>query len=722
MKFFTAISTYNGERFKFNIYSTHADSIVPPFNLETGVKNKEYKVEKRRTIINKDGEPEYEKYFDVFYSEPSEDFNGLEVQLEVKKHNKQEVITAVQNQLLYFSNVTLDVHYHAGEIQSIPVQAEILYEDDFIVISDNNQFSKPHILINGISYGYVDFLELETEEKQGNIGIKVSPEEIEVVPSREEVIWNEVTGKTVKARFNQVVDIASKYVSDQLVEKDFLKWLRLCSASLSGSYDPGRLTDNRTKVMAVLAQIADITELRPVYIEDPNIKYSNQLWTLMPNVIVQYLHKEAVYKNGNNFHKVGRKAVSKLGQIGDLPIFFKESRTSVRKDMFLLTIYPGGFITVQDKDLVDMTKEDETPDLFDKLDTAPLRTNQMLELVKASAGVLVYEEVEVPEDFTIKDKPVTEDESEDDEETLMSDDGKVFVSAKDRRKLEGKIVVHTLRSRNTTNNRQFDWHKMEVGVTELEKLDDLELYYSCQDFEELLNVAASLTAPCAKVEYDEQPGCDTTQNMWASGNCNSWFKGSNVRLIKVSKQNERYMGDNHAHITSFFSKFRNGILTMSNLLIQWNTARLIHKHIDELGFMTSFNVIDPIIASRYAKMYDYYSKHHRSLENIGAGGEIIEHLDRITELQLYAHQNPDDAEGISVMAKTLFNQDPNAANIKGAVGYDLEVYAELFDLLEYAKPLKTMLNMVQKLTYDGADPLTLEEEQTIKSYVAERVS
>ncbi len=590
------------------------------------------------------------------------------------------------------------------------------------MISDNNQFSKPHILINGISYGYIDFLELETEEKQGNIGIKVSPEEIEVVPSREEVIWNEITGKTIRERFGQVVDIASKYVSDQLIEDDFLKWLRLCSASLSGSYNTGRITDNRTKVMAVLSQIANITELRPTYSKDPSILYSNQLWTIMPNVLVQYLFKEAVYKNGNDFHKVGRKKVSKLGEIGDLPIFFKDSRTSVRKDMFLLTIYPNGFITIQDESLVDLVKEDENPDLFDKLDAAPLKANKMLELVKASAGVLKYAEVEVPEGFSIREPKPGEDEEE--EETLMDDKGKVFVTAKDRRKLEGKIVIHTLRSQSLNNNMSFDWNKMEVAVAELEKLDDLELYYACQDYEQLLGLAASITAPFKEVNGHNQPGF-AGSNGWAAKHCNSWFEGSNARLIKVSKTNERYMGENHAHITSFFSRFKDGIITLSNLLIQWNTARLLHKHIGDLAFMQNFKPIDAEIAARYRTIkqyHDIYHREHFNSDNTTAIAEITQHLDKVTELQLFAHQNPDDAEGISAMAKQLFDQDPNSGNIKGAVGYDLEIYAELFSLLEYAKPMKCMLNMVKKLTQDYDNALTLEEEQTIKSYVLERVS
>lgn len=168
---------------------------------------------------------------------------------------------------------------------------------------------------------------------------------------------------------------------------------------------------------------------------------------------------------------------------------------------------------------------------------------------------------------------------------------------------------------------------------------------------------------------------------------------------------------------------------MSNLLIKWNTARLLHQHIDKLEFMNNFSAIDSGIADRYKALYKYYDDHYRDVSPMKSsstyGGtneifdELITHLDKVTELQLYAAQNPTDAAGISDLAKGLFPDDPNAGEIKGAVGYDLNIYQELHALLDYAAPMQTMLNMNYKLTA-GGQTLTLEEEQVIRAYVDER--
>jgi len=719
VKYYTTTSYYNGERFCFNVYSNHVESIIPPFNSLNGKANKKYVVARTKTKIDENGELIIVKYDDVYYSEETAELNGIDITVEVKKHNKTELINAVKNQLLYFPNISLAIHHYSGEEEIIVTEAEILYEDDKIVISDNNQFSKPHILINGISYGYIDFLELETEEQQGNIGIKVQPHEIEVSPSRESVIWNEITGATIKKRFKEVVEIATNYVSTQLVEEDFLKWLRLCSASLLGNgYNHGKSSDKQVRVMATLANIANLTELKPAYIGDSSIKFSASLETLFPMMTsIGVVTKENRYdKESNMSYKASRRSSKTLGDLGNLPIFIKYENTSYKKDLYLLSLYPEGFVTYMP--FIPDKENPERPSLFNKEDDAPitLRKRKAEELFLASAGLLKYEEVDVPEGFG----NVAVDEEIEEDAVVETQSGKISTSAKERRKLEGKMVGFTP---SVWSGEESSWHKVEVTFDKLENLHDLEFYYGNQEYEELLRIAAIFITGHIDKLAAEDPNGPIPAMSWGDVSGKSWFNGSPFRLLKISKANERYMGDNHAHITSFFVRFNNGILTMSQLLVQWNTARIINAHLNLLQFMHGYKSIDADVYEKFNFLNAYSDLHYKKLESLldqsEAAAEIVDHIDKVMVLQLFVAQFPDDAEAIAEKAKELFPDDDNAGNIKGAVGIDLELYKNLMGLLEYAKPISTMLNMVTSLT-DARD-LTLEQEQVIKAYVDERV-
>lgn len=712
VKYYTVISRYNGEESHWNVYSANIESLTPPFEMGTGEQHVEHVTSKGY------------KYF----TKRTAQLNGLEIQIDVKKHMKQEIINAVKNQLLYFPMVSLSVHYLTGDIQEIPVQAEILYEDDKIIISDNDQFSKPHILVNGISYGYIDFLELELEEKGGNIGIKVEPNEIEVVPSRESVVWNEITGETVRERFKGVVDIASKFVQDQLIETDFMKWLKLCSFALSGSTSGD---DKRAKVLKTLSQVADISDLKPSFNGDNTLKYSPNFKTLMPEVTVIRVTKDEVIKGGETLYKVTRTKISNVSSLDNVPIFIKETKSSFRKDMYMLNVYPSGFITIQEAKFEDSwlasmealaaQRELErqaalaagaTLNLAEVLTgidndrVTDEKSNKVLELIRASEGVISYETVEVPESFSTKEPTA---EEEDNEETLVTKDNKVKVSAKDRRKLEGKVVAHTLRYQNPGFTNQ----KLELKTQDLDKMNDLEMYYSAQDYDKLLELAACISEPLG----DEM---DSSMS-YVQRYCRVWERGSKVRLLKVAKSNERYFSEAANHITFFYSRFNNGTITMSNILIKWNTARLVDKHLSKLAFLANYSSINREIAASFSKLRQYHVDNFRNTGNIGDDiiQSLVGHLDKVTEMQLFIASNPSDTSGIAEMAVSLFPEDTNAASITGAVGYDLEIYNELHALLDYAEPIHTMLNMIGTLQSPGSR-LSLAQEQVIKSYVDER--
>lgn len=163
-EYYTTTTVYNGMKFKFNCFSYKMDSLVPKFNMETEEEN--------GFITFSDGTK-------VYY-EKTDEKNYTEIEIPVKRHNRHKYTQAVKSQLLYFKNVKF-TRISENEFEyDEEFQAEVLFESDNLIVSNNYQFSKPHIIITkgegddqvGVCYGYIDFLEMEMEQLYGNIGIK----------------------------------------------------------------------------------------------------------------------------------------------------------------------------------------------------------------------------------------------------------------------------------------------------------------------------------------------------------------------------------------------------------------------------------------------------------------------------------------------------------------------------------------------------------------------
>src|SRR5690606_17615993 len=166
--YYTVTTRHNGKEYQFNVYKYKVDSVIPRFDLQTGKENPSF-------VFNEGTD----KVFKGYYRETSLP-NGTEIQVEAKRHNRREYINAVLSQLLYFDNIEFKIVRENGWVEEVPVKAKVHYEDEDMILSDNNQFSKPHLVLNGVNYGYVNFLEMELEEKVGNIALKVRPEDVEV--------------------------------------------------------------------------------------------------------------------------------------------------------------------------------------------------------------------------------------------------------------------------------------------------------------------------------------------------------------------------------------------------------------------------------------------------------------------------------------------------------------------------------------------------------------
>lgn len=706
--YYTLTTHYNGRMTMFNVYNKVAEPIIPP--IDNDGKNE-------MAHFSYDTEKKY-PYFWKKFDGP----NRVIVEFEIKKHRKQELISAVKSQLLYFPNVDLQIVNSDGYTNKEQVQADVIYEDDKIVISNNSQFSKPHIVINNVSYGYIDFLELETEERVGNIGIKFQPHELDVSPSRESVMWTEKTGNAVRQRFKDVEAIAEEYVSKLLEEPDFLTW-----------YDKARALINRSgtddRVLKAFGELVDIKSIRPVYKGFEGFETPLTYVELMaPALKVTKVTKRSVYKGGKEKLKVERDEYNGILDL-NAPIYIKDKTTNYNfhSDLYMLNeLHTNGFYTITFE-----PKEYKRPLLYKEND--PKDVQQELEhkeyIRKANtiSGLIAkaimprlqekrYGGISAPlsySKFTEKD-----DEAQDVEE-----DG-VTITNEDRRRIDGTIPAKLLglpySSGTTVNGKHFEHKQEEIKLSELRELsesDEQETYYGTSKDNEIMHLVATLLRPAADMYNSIQ---------WNEKKFYFWREASPIRLIEVSQDNQRKHGYYWNHITTFFKRFNTdtGIISMSDHLIKWNTARLIDEHIANLKFLENFGLFDAERAASYKEIKSYHHNHYKDLNGIFRDSygtksetqqELINYLENLAELQMTVASSPD--EDIADKVREMFPQETNPEAVKGANAVDLEVLSTLNSLVEYAEPFQVLFNQMVVLTHEFKT-ITPELEQEIRGYMA----
>ena len=306
------ISTYNGKRFTFDIFSHKVDSATPKFDLKNN------SMKQNPHIVMYEGQEDET----VVYYEETKEKNGVEIIIETKKNHRQQYIDAIKSQLLYFKNVDFYIVKESGYKETVNFRANIIYQDEDIILSDNNQFSKPHLVIGKddaqVAYGYIDFLELELEDKTGNIGIKVESEQVAINPSRESVIWNEKTRKTVVDKFQKVVGVATEMVTEQLRENNFISWVQKATNVLA-------YTSNSNDVLSRLSRIVDKSGIEPVFIQDDRIKYNSNPKKTFPGYDVR---RVTVSKNGAGKVIIRREEVYSVGDINFNNMYITEKPAS----------------------------------------------------------------------------------------------------------------------------------------------------------------------------------------------------------------------------------------------------------------------------------------------------------------------------------------------------------------------------------------------------------
>jgi hypothetical protein len=191
----------------------------------------------------------------------------------------------------------------------------------------------------------------------------------------------------------------------------------------------------------------------------------------------------------------------------------------------------------------------------------------------------------------------------------------------------------------------------------------------------------------------------------------------------VSEDNAKYFRD-FKHIRQFFMDVKNNKLTMSEQLVQWNTARLMRRDLEKLRFLKCFHKFNPELtqwfheAEALTRTYDT----DKYIGRFGNREEFVKdlgnYLDRVGEFQDFVRKNQSDFEAITAMAKGMLNP-ADGIELTDARAVDFDRYDQFLEILDMVSPVYVMLNDMTSLK-GGPMAISAEVEQEIRNYIVSK--
>lgn len=562
---FRVINRYNGMKFKFDVYLDKIESIIPKF----GNKGMNECLQ-----ITKD-------YY--AYWEPTTEKNGVEVQVEIKKHNKTAFFEAIESQLMYMPNINF-LHRPQGAIRHAPVdiKANIIYKDDDVIISDNKIYDKPHILLGTgdvmINYGFVAFAELEIEPKGGSVGLMMDINDIEVTPSREAPIWSSLTRKAVLTKYEKVTETATKYVNKELTkETDYIGWIRKVT-SIMGSIKGG--TTDVDSVLSTLASIVDVGDIKNIkFAPDATVTFKNDIDTMFSKSFSLRLIQYDRWAK-----KVTRDRVNDLYSI-NRPVYITYNNANRYRDRYIYE-ENGQFVLITAK---------EDYDIFARAS-----------YITDSAYITNYDNVEIPEDRL----SLYLNDGEDDEENDDSDLANVNTKSRaELRKTNKQIVVHTA-YRNY--NKEWTFSSEDTFISDMFTLNpgSKVMYGTGNDRNTLKSILGLLPDYYTKGISNTTFFSDLESGIKVKDDTDHLEKNIKLKSILVSKENLKYISTSPRFITPFEVivdnyNSRSGKLRLSNVIKYTITSLLLKNVVNNSEHITDILGRDAFYSLAKSKKLKY---------------------------------------------------------------------------------------------------------------------
>lgn len=700
--YYTITTAHNGILYKVRVYNRKYQSLIGPFNIDTGLDN---------LPISNQNDPS-----EIIYGEPYEGKNFYKIEVPVLKSSKQAFIDAVKKQLLYMKDVTFHVVDQYGS-KEIDFLAPTFYNSANIILSDNNYYSKPHVVVVkgdmeseiGVCYGFLDFEQMEASPIHGNIGIKcpirqvtvdedgnevVINEGVSVTTSRESLIYDSSTIAFINAQFAKAKDEATEIVEKSLDTTDFHEWIKACRSMTS-------LSDSN-KVLSRLKKICDLDDMTPTFKGESShpIMY-NQIASIF---FAGYTITKHTKNRVDGRRQVKRERASNWNEIDLTKLYLKDADTSRIKELYMLDTI-GDFCTIsvnEDKiKIEDLGIKSGTLSFMQakkKLDEANNRHVAIWDLLDKKS----YAEIEVPEDYTEEEKK---------EEAAIA---YRELSPEELRKQNGKTVCRILKPHQSPNydKRTYAYDKKEPNIARLKDYEGI-LYYCTEQEEEILHF----------VGHFVDRKVNSTRNIAYSGD------NDNLTLNLVAKNNLKYF--NHGTPISEFlvkqtlikdseGKLTGGYkMTTDMNVVQWNTARQIKPILDSIPFMRNFSLFNEDMFKLYKELKDYVELNYSDLEyymkmgRFGPAGLFTGYLELLDKAQIVQTMVRDGAT-VEEINERISPDQPNGLVDAFVVEQALLDKAE--KLIAWANTYKDMLNNHYKLTTEGLR-FTDAEEQAIKEYI-----
>lgn len=621
------ISRYNGKEFCFDIYSHKVDCVYGKWG-DDGEINKY--VEFTDTLVPEKVKVQVEQPdgttieevqikqvpYKAYYKETKEK-NSTTLIMEVRKHNRQKFFDAVKSQLMYVkADVRFEEKHLNGSVTNIPFKANPIYEDDEIILSDYGYYNRPHFVIKDIAYGMIDFNEADLSQKHGNIGIKFNMEMLDVVPSRESVRYTKKTVEAIEGTYKKVAKTVENKIQDELNQTDFLEWVKACNKIM---YSQGT---NTSDVIGRLSQLADSSELKPMF-DKSEISYSSAPKTLLtPIVKLNHVQKESFYSNKDRKWKQKTKTTEADNTNAfDRALYFQFEPYNQRKTSYLANVPHNGtgfctftisntFIYLEPlfNDFVhDKTSYDETLKLIkaeiastetDPKKLATITTNaekalSMVSLIKNSKkSPTLYSSVVVPEGYKMNQTEGDEEEEEVDT-TDLSEQQRIDQykeTLKRRRETKSFIGYKIANKKLSSYYYALGLSREEITLQDID-FDKTKLYYATDSDLSAIDILGNI-AKRKGGNYDSDAA--------------TYYWDDDVKICKVAKGNLRYVKSDGESIRSYIMNDDDATLNVLPEFKKLYTAHTIRKIIyEKCGFLRNFANVNTPIYKEWKELYDY---------------------------------------------------------------------------------------------------------------------
>lgn len=592
-------SVHNGIKVSVKIYEDRLVSAIPSKDLVAGKDNLKIDLPGGGHI----------------FGQKTNDLNYTEIETPCFRSQFNEYVQAVEEQLLFFKNIKLIVVEEDGQERSIDFNAETEYENEVMILTSKSPFTRPYIVIeNGeskISYGLIDFKQLELEQMYGSIGLKckirqayrdedgnevVVQEGLDVTPSRETVIWNAKTRKYVLDLFKKGQDNARDYVMEKMGNPDnLLDFLNTRKKVLSNSSD---------STLGSLSKIIDKHSIEFVYKKVP---IKNDILACLGTKLISV--ERGSYVNDGKF-KIQREVRSffDLNFDTDTIVRLEESSHSPMKDSYIgyshlenpesryrndVTQFFNANKAIWNSNDVNFKPfwsikidQEKVADLSKKKDNDPsIRAHVHFLYNELKSSMIDYDNLDVPDDF----KEVSDDVSE----FVKDNKSESQMTHAEKRKISGEVSVSDLVVRylpeyygrhNSISGSSIDYYKSRSLDIKLEEIDVEKTWYFTKEEKTMGHLAQMIISHTFDLNLKEGRGAS-----------DRLYKVYLVSKTLAKKMNKAGL----SHVSEFFGEYseENKKMSFNEIVVKWFNMMLAknmykeHTSIVAFGKQSFFNVM-----------------------------------------------------------------------------------------------------------------------------------